>query len=390
VHTLDVIRALAVVTAVAVVGVVGHAGFGASLPENGVIAFSGGLGDTCTCIYVVNPDGSGLRLLIARAQDPAWSPDGTKLAFAKGVGVADLAIWVANADGTNAHPLHAATGPYYQDEPSWSPDGTKIAYTSANYHTGQTYIGVARADGTAEAGFPVPAWLTLDGRNPEWSPDGARIAFNRSFLTNGGLFLNTNVMVMNADGSGVQLLATGGPFPASNAAWTPDGGIVYTLQVGPASRVVFQQVPLSSPLVVLGQGSDPASSPDGRRVAFVTHAGQLAVVDRDGTNTTLVETSISSRGPAWQPALVPAPGGTPSPPSSPVPCEFVDGACVVDPHRDGYCAPNGRFLDLIAGQPSRDPAYRDAVPAAYVPGIGLTCDRPYFPYPVGSPFGSRP
>ncbi len=43
------------------------------------------------------------------------------------------------------------------------------------------------------------------------------------------------------------------------------------------------------------------------------------------------------------------------------------------PPRSGYCL-NGTFVNLIVGQPDRDPAYAGAVPAPYYEGLGLTCD----------------
>jgi hypothetical protein len=49
------------------------------------------------------------------------------------------------------------------------------------------------------------------------------------------------------------------------------------------------------------------------------------------------------------------------------------------PERAGYCM-NGKFEDLIAGQPAVDPAWQGAVPAYYVEGIGLTCDTPSADY----------
>jgi hypothetical protein len=42
-------------------------------------------------------------------------------------------------------------------------------------------------------------------------------------------------------------------------------------------------------------------------------------------------------------------------------------------NRLGYCL-NGRFLDLVAGQPDVDPIYKGAQPSIFVPGKGVTCD----------------
>ena len=41
--------------------------------------------------------------------------------------------------------------------------------------------------------------------------------------------------------------------------------------------------------------------------------------------------------------------------------------------RHGYCL-NGRFMDLIDGQPGTDPTYAGATSAIYVKGRGITCD----------------
>jgi hypothetical protein len=50
--------------------------------------------------------------------------------------------------------------------------------------------------------------------------------------------------------------------------------------------------------------------------------------------------------------------------------------------REAYCMPQpvlrgdgtwGTFVDLLAGQPQKDPRYAGAIPATYVPGVGLTC-----------------
>jgi hypothetical protein len=46
-----------------------------------------------------------------------------------------------------------------------------------------------------------------------------------------------------------------------------------------------------------------------------------------------------------------------------------------EPARIAYCL-DGRFLDLLAGQPVTDERYSSAIPAIFVEGKGLTCDRP--------------
>jgi TolB protein len=107
-------------------------------------------------IYVMNADGTGRRLLVVNAIDPAWSPNGSKIAYvAYRSRVADGGfVTVANADGTGARRLTASG----EDEaqPAWSPGGGQIAFMRGGV------IVVAPSAGGAERvavrGALDPAW----------------------------------------------------------------------------------------------------------------------------------------------------------------------------------------------------------------------------------------
>jgi TolB protein len=64
-------------------------------------------------IYTVNRDGSGEQEILsaARAEIPAWSPDGTQIAYDAG------GLWVVNADGSNPHMIFSG----YSLGFSWEP-----------------------------------------------------------------------------------------------------------------------------------------------------------------------------------------------------------------------------------------------------------------------------
>jgi len=199
----------------------------------GKIAFTSNRGGPYE-IYVMNPDGSGVRKLVS-GTDPDWSPDGSKLAFVRGGDV-----YVVKADGGGERRV---TSGGQDAHPSWSPDGRRIAFARGGQ--AQRDIYVVNEDGTGlrrltNGSFNTdPAWSPKDGaiafwttrdgnaeiykvefspatyeikgirnltrdpgddRDPAWSPDGGEIAFSSDRSG------NLDVFTMRADGSGLRRL----------------------------------------------------------------------------------------------------------------------------------------------------------------------------------------
>src|SRR6266511_1752070 len=156
--------------------------------HSGLIAFA--RGGPQSGLFVTNPDGTGLTKLpsVPGDTDPAWSPDGSKIAFVRfregGAG-----IWVMNADGTGARRI--TDGGLDVDGtdlgPAWSPDGSRIAFARegrpAKAATGNTDIYVVNADGTDAVRLTDDPMMEYA---PTWSPDGSRIAFAAYDLAAGG------------------------------------------------------------------------------------------------------------------------------------------------------------------------------------------------------------
>jgi Tol biopolymer transport system component len=120
-------------------------------------------------IYLINRDGSGLRLLRDNASDPSWSPDGEHIAFINRFG-----LFVTNVNGPGLQQL-VKSKPSEPASPSWSPDGKKLAFLgdSARFD-GPFKIYVIDSDGKNLQ--PLTKASVGQGRLA-WSPDGKTIYF---------------------------------------------------------------------------------------------------------------------------------------------------------------------------------------------------------------------
>lgn len=148
-----------------------------SLPEwapNGrVLALVKEEPDLTTAVYVVRPDGSGLRRLLpspvprfdprwsivaASETEPAWAPDGRSLVVEQG----DGDVVVIEVAGARRRLVAQVRG----HAPAWSPDGRTIAFQSGEE------LWAAKADGRGGLRRLAPV-----GADPSWAPDSRHIVF---------------------------------------------------------------------------------------------------------------------------------------------------------------------------------------------------------------------
>ena len=173
-------------------------------------------------IFVMNADGSGVVQLTHNDTldwAPQWSPDGTRIAFSRDLGDDNSEIFVMNADGSS--PLRLTDSESLEWTASWSPDGTRIVFDSDR--DGDFEIFVMNADGSGVVQLTHNDALDW---GPQWSPDGTRIVFDSDHDgysdTDSGLHYPLDVMVMNADGSGLRPLNQHSAYD-SGGSWSPDG-----------------------------------------------------------------------------------------------------------------------------------------------------------------------
>ncbi len=238
-------------------------------------------------IQIIRSDGSSVRVLVEHLESSEirylqWSPDGTRLLYHIGDG-----IFVLPAQGGT--PLRIAGNTDWYASPAWSPDGREVAFSRQGPAPEFRYeLWIARADGSRERRVALP----MSVLHPRWSPDGRRIAFD-----------NSQVFVVNADGSGLQVLAGDcAPSQACGSAalveypqWSPDGGKIAAIQSG--SVVLIDVSTKRSTTVPVGGAVNPAPrwSLDGSRVAFVGHTpdGRMDIftASREGDDIVRITTS---------------------------------------------------------------------------------------------------
>ncbi len=176
-------------------------------------------------IFVMNANGTNQvnisNDLAHHHSRPAWSPDGSKIAFMRfdldhGFG-GD--IWIMNADGSNQHVVYTSPGGLGALYPFFSPDG-RIGFNSDA--SGHYEVYVINADGSNLR--QLTDNIDAQSAANDWSPDGTKIVFTRERYRAGsnGVRGNSNIFVMNADGTNVIRLTSHGN-PDYSPIYSPDG-----------------------------------------------------------------------------------------------------------------------------------------------------------------------
>ncbi len=211
-----------------------------------------------------------------------------------------------NADGSGQRRL-ARNG----HAPAWSPDGRTIAFFSG------AKIYLMNADGSEHRPLTKPIAAGVgEGALLRGRPTGGSSPSSRECRLRPVCF---NLYVVNSDGSGLRNLtsklgAGHGPHagPASDPAWSPDGRKLafVRLNAGLDRSPIYVVKADGSGLRNLtpkpvGAYAAPAWSPDGRKLAFVSDRdgnSEVYVINANGSGQrSLTRNPAFDADPAWSP-----------------------------------------------------------------------------------------
>ena len=239
-------------------------------PDGSAIAFVSTRGGT-EGVWKIPPLGGSATLLVPNASDPAISPDGRRIAFGRSGPSGEERIMVAPLDAPDRAQWLTTDedGTYSHGHPRWSPDGKSISYADAND------LWVVPSEG----GRPRRVTTSTDYEaKPTWSSDG------RHLIYQSGRGDTLALWRVSVDGGQPERL-TLGTGPESEAVVSRDGSkIVFTTRYADADISVRDLTTGAAQRLrsVLGD-VEPALTPDGRRVAFVSQrwGGKFALGVQD-------------------------------------------------------------------------------------------------------------
>jgi len=204
-------------------------------PDGRTIVFEWDLPDDAGAVTaLVDADGGNLRTLsptICIDAQPSFSPDGARIVYESYDCDVDDALYSRAVDGSDVQRI-TPVGPNGYTDPNVSADGTRLAYVE--FENGVEFrqaLVVSDVDGSNV--HRLTPYSFDVGIKVAWSPDGRQLAFTKDANPIDGGPLEANVAVINADGTGLDVLTDyhGGRFSAFLGSYSPDGRwILYRLQ----------------------------------------------------------------------------------------------------------------------------------------------------------------
>jgi Lysyl oxidase/WD40-like Beta Propeller Repeat len=226
-----------------------------------------------------------VRLLSAQGLSPSWSLEGRRLAYVAPAAGGLTDVYVADADGKNRAWL-TRTPHAAESGPRWAPDGKRLVVE----RDGRLFV--IRADRLGER-------FLSGGREPTWSAKRSRIAFVGD---------TDDLYLVEPSGRGRRRL-TSSPAIESQPAWSPDGRrLAYVALEGESTDLYVLDV-ASGTIVRLTQDLNLESAPTwgigGRTITFVSNlpGGPVWSIPASGGAPVPLGGPPGVDQPAWRPPI---------------------------------------------------------------------------------------
>jgi TolB protein len=248
-------------------------------------------------IASVDMDGGRMGMVTKMGSDsllPAFSPSGGEIAFTSYLHN-NPDLWVISAGGGRAR--RVSKHPGLNTGAAWSPDGHVLALTLSFEGNSEIYR-IAPEDGRVLARLTNSAGIDS---SPAFSPDGSQIAFvsNRQG--------SPQVFIMPANGGTPKRITFQGKYNQT-PRWNPRPDKPLIAFTGRDERGVFDVFTIDVKSghvdrITQGKGSnlDPAWSPDGRLLAYVSSRGGIFVTNPETHHEVQIWRGSAS-SPSWGPA----------------------------------------------------------------------------------------
>ncbi len=230
-------------------------------PQPALIAYEALTGG----VFTIAPDGSSNREIIPDANDPVWSPDGSRLLYDNSYGFRGL--WSARPDGTDARAIvrpediHSAMGAHSTTDGAWSHSGRSVAFVATAEVDEERVVSTIYTVGVDGSRLRK----LRAGSEPEWLRGDRRIV----------AFGSSGIISMRRDGRRPRQLVSGTGAYSHHLDVSPDGRRLAFVETSGPKRSVIRMLTISTGKLRTvtttrgGHVTAAAWTPDGTRIAYL-------------------------------------------------------------------------------------------------------------------------